>query len=137
MLHRDYILELIEEFVNTVVPLLRRAHVARDLDAAREAEAAVAELLDLDPSCALALAPASLVTMTRLSGVGETLAGHAAFALAALARVYAEAGLDDVAGLRAEQARALGEAFGCDPDDVPEGMEGLVAPADGGTAHAG
>lgn len=132
MLQRDYILVLLEDFVASVVPRLRLVVRDGDLDAAAEAERDLAGLLDLDASCALALSPKSLVTMTRLSGVGETVAGHAAFVLDVLARAYARAGMGEVADLRAAQARAMAEAFGWDMSVVPEGLEGLRgAPAGG------
>lgn len=132
MLQRDYILVLLEDFVASVVPRLRLVVRDGDLDAAAEAERDLAGLLDLDASCALALSPESLVTMTRLSGVGETVAGHAACVLDVLARAYARAGMAEVADLRAAQARAMAEAFGWDMSDVPEGLEGLrEAPAGG------
>ena len=75
MLHRDYLLEVIEQFVSTVSHALAKALLQRDLKAAEEVEAAVADLVQLDPETAMSLAPESLVTMMMLSGTGDAVAG--------------------------------------------------------------
>ena len=80
-------------------------------------------LLDLDASCALALTPDSLVTMTRLSGIGDSLAGYAAYVLTALADVYDQTSNSELAELRRAQGRAMAQAFGWDLSEVPEGFD--------------
>ena len=127
MLQRDYILEIIEEFVNTVVVTLRRALVEHDLEAADQTEEAVAGLLDLDPSIALELAPDSLVTMMILTGIADSVAAYVSYTLGRLADVYDDAGEAQLADLRRAQAQAVSESFGCSVDDVPEGFEALGA----------
>lgn len=120
MLHRDYLLEIIAQFVDTVTRSLRIAREKGDLDAAKDVEAAVAGLLDLDQEVALQLTPDSLVTMLLLSGVGDALADYVTYAMRELADVYDGMGEKDLAMLRREQARAVAESFGCDYDVVPE-----------------
>lgn len=120
MLHRDYLLEIIAQFVDTVTRSLRIAREKGDLDAAKDVEAAVAGLLDLDQEVALQLTPDSLVTMLLLSGVGDALADYVTYAMRELADVYDDMGEKDLAMLRREQARAVAESFGCDYDVVPE-----------------
>jgi hypothetical protein len=119
MLHRDYLLEIIEQFVNTVFEGLRIARAKHDPQAISGVESAVGELLDLDPEVALRLSPDSLVTMMLLSGMGDALADYVTFSLNQLAGVYEEMGDDKTAALRRAQAVAVAESFGCDPEVVP------------------
>jgi len=120
MLHKDYLLEVIEQFVSTVSQALVRALLQRDFEAAEEVEAAVADLVQLDPDTAMALAPQSLVTMMLLSGTGDSVAGYAAYALNKLGDAYDNMGEHDVAELRREQAQAIADSFGADLDEVPQ-----------------
>ncbi len=62
MLQRDYVLEIIGQFVEGVSRALRRA-AAGEKDGLLAAEQEIGELLELDHATALALAPDSLVTM--------------------------------------------------------------------------
>ena len=125
MLHRDYLLEMIEEFVGVVLRALKRALAERDQTAAVEAEEALAGLLDLDASVALDLSPDSLVTMMLLSGMGDSLASYAAYTLERLGDAYEGMGQRDLAGLRHAQAEAVAESFGCSLELAPEGLEDL------------
>ena len=120
MLHKDYLLEVIEQFVSTVSQALVRALLQRDFEAAEEVEAAVADLVQRDPDTAMALAPQSLVTMMLLSGTGDSVAGYAAYALNKLGDAYDNMGEHDVAELRREQARAIADSFGADLNEVPQ-----------------
>lgn len=86
MLQHDYILEVVGKFVESVAVALLGIFKRRDFTHIGEAEKAVAELLDLDPETAMALSPESLVTMMRLSGVGDTVAAYAAYALRKVGR---------------------------------------------------
>lgn len=118
MLQRDYVVEIIGQFVTAVTRALRRA-AAGERDGLVETERQIGELLDLDYRTALALAPDSLVTMMVLSGMGDSVAAYVCYALDRLARLYERAGDEDTAGLRRLQARAVAESFGCDAADVP------------------
>jgi hypothetical protein len=119
MLQHDYILEVIGKFVESVTVALLGVFKKRDFSQISEAEAAVADLLDLDQETAMSLAPASLVTMMQLSGVGDTVAAYAAWALRKVADAYELSGDATTAGLRRDQARAIGDAFGVDEGEVP------------------
>lgn len=126
MLQRDYILEIVGQFVDGVSDALRRA-VAGQPDGVEGVERQIGELLELDPGTALALAPDSLVTMMVISGMGDSVASYVCYALDRLARVYEARGDDELAGLRRLQARAVAESFQCDPADVPEELAPLDA----------
>ena len=131
MLHRDYLLEVIEQFVSTVSRALASALLERNFDAADEVEEAVADLMQLDRDTAMSLAPESLVTMMMLSGTGDAVAGYAAYALNRLGDVYDAAGDSELAQMRREQAEAVASAFGADLDQIPEELRPLQAKLEG------
>ena len=81
MLQRDYVLELIGQFTEVVKRALKLAQ-AGDLGGCEEVERQIGEILDLDYSTALSLAPDSLVTMMVISGMGDSVASYVCFALA-------------------------------------------------------
>ena len=119
MLQHDYILEVVGKFVESVAVALLGIFKRNDFTHIGEAEKAVAELLDLDPETAMALSPESLVTMMRLSGVGDTVAAYAAYALRKVGEAYELEGDAEVGSLRIAQARAISEAFGVEEGEVP------------------
>ena len=120
MLHKDYLLEVIAQFVDAVTEALGLARKRHDPEAARAAEEAVAGLLDLDADVALRLSPDSLVTMMHLSGVGDSLAEYVTYTLRELGDVYEELGDQETAQLRRQQALTVASSFDVDPDVVPE-----------------
>lgn len=125
MLHKDYLLEIISRFVESVSVALKKALLERDLDAAQEVEDSVAALIDLDPNTAMNLSPDSLVTMLLLSGIGDSLASYVAYALDRVGDAYDDAGDSATAALRWDQAEAVAESFGCDQNEVPPEFEEL------------
>ena len=126
MLQRDYVLEIIGQFVEGVSRALRRAALG-EKDGLLATEREIGDILELEPTTALALAPDSLVTMMVLSGIGDSVAAYVCYALDRLARFYEAAGDEDAAGLRRLQARAVAESFGCDPDQPPAELAALDA----------
>ena len=119
MLQHDYILEVVGKFVESVAVALLGIFKRHDFTHIGEAENAVAELLDLDPETAMALSPESLVTMMRLSGVGDTVAAYAAYALRKVGEAYELEGDAEVGALRIAQARAISHAFDVEEGEVP------------------
>ena len=71
MLERDYITELISQFIEAVTRALKLAVEKGDPASCQEVEQQVADLIDLDVQTAMALSPDSLVTMLVLSGHGR------------------------------------------------------------------
>ncbi|MGN0056059.1 MAG: hypothetical protein ACI360_06485 [Atopobiaceae bacterium] len=125
MLQHDYLMEIIQQFARAVSSALRRALAQKDEAAAQEVEAAVGELLQLDPQTAMSLAPGSLVTMMQLAGTGDAVSGYVAFSLNKLADAYDGMGQQDVAQQRRAQAQAVADAFGASLDEVPEELRDL------------
>ena len=104
---------------------LRLALEELDLDSVHTVEQAVGKLIDLDADTALALSPDSLVTMMQLSGIGESVAGYASYALARIADSYERMGKKQTAEVRRDQARKVAVAFGWNLSDIPEEFEDL------------
>lgn len=127
MLHRDYLLEIIAKFVDSVTVALRGALLEGSPEAARSVEDSVAALLDLDPNTAMNLSPDSLVTMMLISGMGDALASYVAYALDHVGDAYDDMGDRQKAELRWDQAEAVAESFGCDLSDIPREFEELEA----------
>ena len=125
MLQRDYVLAQINLFVQTVLEPLRLALEELDLDSVHTVEQAIEKLIDLDADTALALSPDSLVTMMQLSGIGDSVAGYASYALARIADYYERMGKKQTAGVRRDQARKVAVAFGWNLSDIPEEFEDL------------
>ncbi len=123
MLQRDYVLAQINLFVQTVLEPLRLA--LEELDSVHTVEQAVGKLIDLDADTALALSPDSLVTMMQLSGIGDSVAGYASYALARIADSYERMGKKQTAEVRRDQARKVAVAFGWNLSDIPEEFEDL------------
>ncbi len=120
MLHRDYLLEIIAKFVESVSIALRHAMLDGSREAAGQVEDSVAALLDLDPQTAMNLSPDSLVTMMLLSGMGDSLASYVAYALDRVGDAYDDMGDRQKAALRWDQAQAVAESFGVDQSSIPE-----------------
>lgn len=131
MLQRDYILELIEQFVRGVVESLRLAlskvDPARAREATEEVEQAVSELVDLDAEVAMQLAPESLVTMMQLSGISDSVADYVAYTLSVLGHAYDGMGDHTTAAMRRDQAQAVADAYGYDFAEPPAGLEDFTA----------
>jgi hypothetical protein len=120
MLQHDYLLEIINQFVQVVIAALTSVRSCDDAavaqKAAKDIEGGVSDLLDLDPSVALSLTPDSLVTMMILSGLGESISS----ALGQVADIYDKIGDSDTASARREQVAAVSSSFGCDPNQPPK-----------------
>ena len=125
MLHKDYLLEIIERFVDTVTVALRGSLIDGSVESAKDVEDSVAALLDLDPQTAMNLSPDSLVTMMLLSGMGDSLAEYVAYALDRVGDAYDDMGDQEKAALRWDQAQAVAESFNCDQNSVPKEFAAL------------
>ncbi len=125
MLERDYITEIISQFVEAVTRVLRPAVETGDPASCQAVEQQVADLIDLDAQTAMALSPDSLVTMLVLSGMGDSVAAYVCYALDRVSRAYEAHGEDELGGLRHLQSQAVAESFGCDPATPPEELASL------------
>jgi arylsulfatase A-like enzyme len=122
----DYLLDMIARFVESLVQAMGKGRDGRQVEALVAYEDVVGTVLDMDPEVALALSPASLVTMMQISAVDESLAVYAAYALERAAQVYDAAG-DACAQLRRAQAAAVADAYGFPVTAVPHELEEALA----------
>jgi hypothetical protein len=127
MFQRDYLLQQLQRFSETLARALRGAIILKSEASIQEAEAAIGEVLDLDAGMVMALTPESLVTMMRLSGVGDATASHVAYAFGRLADAYTIQGDPATAQLRRLQARGVAQAFNCDLEAYPQEFAQLEA----------
>ena len=118
MLQRDYLTEMVRRFANVLARRLRVALLDTDPEAIKDLEDAVGSLLDLDGVTAMSLDPSSLVTMMELSGVADSLASYANYALRRIADAYDAQG-NPVSQVRRAQAEALADAYGFAVTAVP------------------
>lgn len=127
MLQRDYLTEMVRRFANVLARRLRAALLDTDPEAIKDLEDAVGSLLDLDGVTAMSLDPSSLVTMMELSGVADSLASYANYALRRIADAYDAQGQPALAQTRRVQADAVRTSFLCEPSFVPAELAELDA----------
>ncbi len=127
MLQRDYLTEMVRRFANVLARRLRAALLDTDPEAIKDLEDAVGSLLDLDGVTAMSLDPSSLVTMMELSGVADSLASYANYALRRIADAYDAQGQPALAQTRRVQADAVCASFLCEPSFVPAELAELDA----------
>ena len=97
-------------------------------DAANMLERAIGDATDIDGATLLSLSPESIASVMQVSGVDPRVSEYIARSLLSSASGYlAEAGEGDLSALRAEQARALAEAYDLDLPDTPEELATLLA----------
>lgn len=119
MLERDYIEELIEQFSTIVVESLHLALVENKIECVKDAEEAVADLVSLPANQALSLSPESLANIMLIGGVGDSVAGYAAYTLNKIADIYKMDGMDELSEIRRLQAERLAVVFGYALDECP------------------
>ena len=128
-IRNDYLLDMIARFVEGMVRASGREREGNLAEAEQDYREVVGEVLDMDADTVLALAPASLVTMTQISAVDERLAVYLAYCLERLAEV-AKSTDPGTAQVRREQARALADAFGFTVGELPPELENALSGQD-------
>lgn len=119
MIHKDFLEEAIKKFVEGVSKPLEYALLKKDITHLGDVDAAIAELLEMNSAVVMQLAPASLVTMMKLSQVSAAIAQYVSYVLRLEARAYQSAQHDELSSLRLNQALAIEEAFDCESDTIP------------------
>lgn len=119
MIHKDFLEEAIKKFVEGVSKPLEYALLKKDITHLGDVDAAIAELLEMNSAVVMQLAPASLVTMMKLSQVGASIAQYVAYVLRMEARVYERTQNPELSSLRLGQAHAIEQAFDCEADGIP------------------
>lgn len=119
MIHKDYLEEILQNFSGKVRDALREIIEGNNSDGCEQAEQAIAQLLELNPSFALSLDPTSLVMMLKLNGVGYSVAHYVGYTLNLLSEVYARLENVPLSELRLAQAQALAQNFDFDVQECP------------------
>ncbi len=127
----DYLLDMIARYVESILAGFGKAKAGLSRDALGAYEAVAGDVLDMDAATALALSPASLVTMMRISAVDESLAVYAVYALERAAEIYDAAG-DATGQVRHAQARAVADSYGFPVASVPPEVEEALAEEEAG-----
>ena len=129
MLQRDYLVQLITQFIEAII---RSRTVAGKEDnpllAADLLEAAVEQALDMDGVALLSLAPESFAAILSVSGVDPALIEYIAHALQQESEYLEQAESHELAQLRLLQAQALFDTYGLNPQnaEIQAEFEGLT-----------
>ena len=127
MLEQDYLMRILLQFAEAIRRSWARSVEDRDpRDAANMLERAIGDATDIDGATLLSLSPES--------SVDPRVSEYIARSLLLASGYLAEAGEGDLSALRAEQARALAEAYDLDLPDTPEELATLLDEADAALA---
>lgn len=122
MLQRDYLVQLIQQFIQAIINS-RIAAKHDPLSAAESLETAIGAATDIDGATLLSLGPESIAAVMQLSGVDPRVAGYIAHSLKLEADYLRQAGTFDLAELRMGQAQSVADMFGFDLSEVPSELE--------------
>ena len=132
MLEQDYLMRILLQFAEAIRRSWARSVEDRDpRDAANMLERAIGDATDIDGA---SLSPESIASVMQVSGVDPRVSEYIARSLLLASGYLAEAGEGDLSALRAEQARALAEAYDLDLPDTPEELATLLDEADAALA---
>lgn len=122
MLQRDYLVQMIQQFIQAIM----RSRTTSQQDpqqAADSLENAIGSATDIDGATLLSLGPESIASVMQLSGVDPRVAGYIAYSLQLEAEYLHQAGNDVLATIRQQQAEAVAETFMCDLNEVTSELE--------------
>lgn len=112
MLQNDYLMRMILQLIAAI----RRALLEQNREPGQKAEdveAAVGQIVNMDPDLLFSLEPDSMVTMMQIDGSLDTeTCGYVVESILYEADFLDEAGQGQKAALRREQAQALAGAYG-------------------------
>ena len=131
MFEQDYLVRLLLQFFQGLVKSLERYSEKEDPQGAADLlEAAVGDATDMDGAALLSLAPESIATVMRVSGIDPNVTQFIARSLLLESVYLVDAGNDGLAATRVGQARAIAAEYGfdlptnpADFDSITEGLE--------------
>ena len=137
MFEQDYLVRLLLQFFQGLLKSLERRNEREDPAGAAELiEATVGEATDMDGQALLSLAPESIASVMRVSGIDPDVTQFIARSLLLESVYLTEAGNDALAATRAGQARAIASEYGFglpdDPSDFETITEGMEEAAEAG-----
>lgn len=121
MFERDYLMSIIMKYAEMLVKSWSR-HKDKDdpLGSAQMLETAVGDATDIDGEALLSLAPESMASIMQVSGVDPRVCEYIGRSLVLTSTYLQEAGDQERAALRYQQAQALSQAYGFALPDSPE-----------------
>ena len=122
MLQRDYLVQLIQQFIEAIIRS-RKVSVVDPQQAADSLEAAIGNATDIDGATLLSMAPESIASVMELCGVDPRVAGYIAHSLILEADYLRQAGNSALAELRMGQGQPVALQFGIDLSEVASELD--------------
>ena len=131
MFEQDYLMRLLLQFFQGLMKSYERLIDNEDPQGAADLlEVAIGEATDMDGAALLSLAPESIATVMRVSGIDPNVTQFVARSMLLESVYLADAGDVALSELRASQACAIAAAYGfdlpsdpADFDSITEGLE--------------
>lgn len=128
MFERDYLMSIIMKYAEMLVKSWSR-HKDKDdpLGSAQMLETAVGDATDIDGDALLSLAPESMASVMQVSGIDPRVCEYIGRSLVLASTYLQEAGDQERANLRYQQAVALSHVYGF---ELPDSAEQIVEDAE-------
>ncbi len=126
MLEQDYLMKLILQFFRGMVRSWELKEEKDDPELAADMlETAIGTATEMDGAVLLSLSPDSIAQVLRVSGTDPNVVEFVARGLLLESVYLSEAGNDELAGVRAAQARALADDYGFEWPDDPTDFDAM------------
>ena len=127
MFEQDYLVRLLLQFFRGLMKSWERRHEQDDPQGAADLlEATIGEAVEMDGASLLALAPESIATVMKVSGIDPDVTQFVARSLLLESVYLEEAGNMQLAAVRAGQARAIAAEYGFDLPDDPSDFDAIA-----------
>lgn len=133
MLKNDYILQMILQIGTLIRKVIGLPEIERK-DSLDDIEEAVGEAVNIDHKLLFSLDPDSMASLLSVGDVDEKLARFVSHAILLESRILEAEGEISMAQIRADQAKAIADAFGCElpGDNTPvEAIANTLSMTDG------
>ena len=126
MLEQDYLMKLILQFFRGMVRSWELKEEKDDPELAADMlETAIGTATEMDGAVLLSLSPDSIAQVLRVSGTDPNVVEFVARGLLLESVYLSEAGRDELANVRAAQARALADDYGFELPDDPTDFDAM------------
>ena len=126
MLEQDYLMKLILQFFRGMVRSWELKEEKDDPELAADTlETAIGTATEMDGAVLLSLSPDSIAQVLRVSGTDPNVVEFVARGLLLESVYLSEAGNDELANVRAAQARALANDYGFELPDDPTDFDAM------------
>ena len=126
MLEQDYLMKLILQFFRRMVRSWELKEEKDDPELAADMlETAIGTATEMDGAVLLSLSPDSIAQVLRVSGTDPNVVEFVARGLLLESVYLSESGKDELASVRAAQARALADDYGFELPDDPSDFDAM------------